>query len=53
MKKPLMLLMCGLFMATLFSCTPERITEDMNEPQACCDDGSVILIPPPPDPEDD
>ncbi|MGB5982224.1 MAG: hypothetical protein WBG46_08775 [Nonlabens sp.] len=52
MKKSLTVILCGLFMATLFSCTPESIKEEMNEPQACCDEGTIIFIPPPP-PEDD
>lgn len=33
-----------------FSCTPERIIEDI-APQACCDEGEHI--PPPPPPDDD
>ena len=45
-----MLLACGLFMTTLFSCTPERITEEFDEQQVCCDKDNTSEVPLPPPP---
>lgn len=33
-----------------FSCTPQGLTGDSSEPQACCDEDGPILPPPPPPP---
>ncbi|WP_198520045.1 hypothetical protein [Olleya sp. Bg11-27] len=38
--------------ATLFSCTPENIVEDINSTHACCGEDGELEPPPPPPPTD-
>ena len=35
------------------SCTPERMSEDILKPQACCGEDLPIIPPPPPPPPPD
>jgi hypothetical protein len=46
MKKVYFLLFLSVFQVFIFSCTPKTLSEEVNNPQACC--GEEAQIPPPP-----
>ncbi|AGC75948.1 hypothetical protein DDD_0821 [Nonlabens dokdonensis DSW-6] len=47
------MLFTGILISMFFSCTPEQLTDNLNEPQACCGNEGTIEIPPPPPPPKD
>ena len=48
MKKIALILFTVFLNLGLFSCTPQAISEEINNEQACCGDDGHIPPPPPP-----
>ncbi len=53
MKKAVILLFTIVLNIGLFSCTPESVTNEIQEQQTCCGDNGSIPPPPPPPPPGD
>jgi hypothetical protein len=51
MKKIALILLTVLLNMGVFSCTPQAISEELKNTQACC--GDVGNFPPPPPPPDE
>jgi len=50
MKKIYIILFTVFLNMGLFSCTPQSITSDLQDTQACCGDDGELPPPPPPPP---
>lgn len=46
MKKIILIILTVFLNLALFSCTPEKLQDQVIDPQSCC--GEDIIIPPPP-----
>ncbi|WP_164076255.1 hypothetical protein [Flavimarina sp. Hel_I_48] len=49
MKKSILIILTVFLNLALFSCSPEKLNEELQNTQACCGDDEPIPPPPPPD----
>tara|TARA_R110002020_G_scaffold262126_1_gene476432 strand:+ start:1374 stop:1556 length:183 start_codon:yes stop_codon:yes gene_type:complete len=49
MKKLILIILTVFLNLALFSCTPEKLRDQVIDPSSCCGDDEPILPPPPTD----